>query len=302
MYKDSIGLKDKYRFGVEIEFGGVKLMDLHPQLLVSSVLVYYKIRHKDYNLDYKAWYLDGDATVTKIEDNTLVGGELSSRILRDDINSWKELKKVCQVLKQNNANSNASTSTHITVDLDKHKDDLEFFETLIKIISIYEIDMNLFYMGDRFLIRRTKNRFAANMTLRLQKNLLNFDFREDDALEKFMDSSNCFFVRDGVNFTKLFNKGLIEIRYPNGTLNEETIQNNINFTLKLIQAIEDKKYDLDYLNYILREDYNNIFSEDRINNYIENQDRFNELIEPMKSDEDKKDFLKQYQKVLSTRN
>lgn len=36
---------------------------------------------------------------------------------------------------------------------------------------------------------------------------------------------------------------MLEIRYPNGTLNEKNIQNNINFSLKLVNAIANNKFD-----------------------------------------------------------
>lgn len=38
-------------------------------------------------------------------------------------------------------------------------------------------------------------------------------------------------------------------KYPNGTINKKTIQNNINFSVKLIDAIASERFDLERITY-----------------------------------------------------
>lgn len=94
----------------------------------------------------------------------------------------------------------------------------------------------------------------------------------------------------------------MEIRYPNGTLNKKTIQNNINFSLKLVDAIEEEKFDLERLT---RE----INQELEMNQYWydyrsekEHYKRLESLVTTIAtSSEDTNDFMTQYEKVLSTK-
>ena len=301
MYRNQIGTNKDYSFGVELEFTNADLEKVSDWLEKEDIPFLYQLQHKTHHPDYQVWYLDVDPTVTELREDHYIGGELSSRIFSDDFDSWEELQKVCQILRKMKACSSDKSSTHITVDISKYKNNPVFFETLSRVISVYENDMNFFFMGDYFLKRKTKDDYAANMDFRLRRNLAKVDFSHEKFLDHLIFQTECFRLRDGVSFFKLYSDGLMEVRYPNGTLQEETIQTNINFVLKLLKAIEEGKFDLSYLTEQMEKDRQ---SPDEMMYYfrsMERPERFMELISYLGSSLDQEQFSKQYQKVLASK-
>ena len=244
--------------------------------------------------------MDVDSTVTKLINHEFIGGELSSRVLLDQEEDWAELQRVCRLLKRERATATSRTSTHVTVDIARFRKNHYFFEALCKIICAYENDMNIFFMGDKYLLRKRKRDYAASMDYRLRRTLPYIEFGSWDFLNQILHNSNCFRLRDGISFYKM-SKGLMEVRYPNGTLREETIQNNVNFVLKLIKAIEEERFDIKYLDSLIEQDDRDLLSIYRIFNCLENPRRFQELVELIGEGEDQSTFMGQYQKVLSSR-
>ena len=298
MYRNSIGVPKDYRYGIEIEFADVNLFHIYSKLLKQCLPVLYREDHKLYDLDFSDWYLDIDPTVTVTKNHVAYGGELSSKILKDTPEDWKEIKKICETLRENGATINPFCGFHMTVD-GKPFMNPKFLETLYKLLIVYEIDMSLFYMGDHYFMRKTKDEFAKNMSLRLLKNISQVDFHNIDSV---FFKSDCFTSRDGINFSKWKDRGLIEFRYPNGCMDEEVIQNMLNFTLKLISAISQDKIDLDYLNYMVSVLKDDPFFVIECQNYIDNPSSFFSLIDVISTSEtDQDDFKKQYQKVIQTR-
>ena len=49
MYRSNIGLNDKYKFGVEIEFSNINLHRLYSVLSKSSIPVCFSLKHKSKN-------------------------------------------------------------------------------------------------------------------------------------------------------------------------------------------------------------------------------------------------------------
>ncbi len=301
MYQKSVGIGKEYSFGVELEFSNAPLKRVEHALRESAIPYVYQLQHKSCHPTYEEWILDVDATVTKLIEHEFIGGELSSRVLFDQEEDWLELQRVCQLLKRERATCTSRTSTHITVDIARFRKSHYFFEALCKIICAYENDMNIFFMGDKFLLRKTKGDYAASMDYRLRRTLPFIEFDSWDFLNQILHNSNCFGLRDGISFYKL-SKGLMEIRYPNGTLREETIQNNVNFVLKLLKAIEEEKFDIGYLDSLIEQDEKDLLFIYRIFHCIENPRRFQELVEMIGEGEDQSSFMGQYQKVLSSRN
>lgn len=92
----------------------------------------------------------------------------------------------------------------------------------------------------------------------------------------------------------------MEIRYPNGSLNPYIIQNYINFSLKLVDSILKNKWDLEELTFKINhalEEMNFLLPESG------NYKLFEQLVKRISRDkEDEECFIKQYEKVLSTKN
>lgn len=262
--------------------------------------------HKAHGVDYSKWYLDHDMSVTEMQDNRYIGGELSSRIMTDTRNTWLELKKICEILEKSGCVTNECCSNHINIDIANCYQDNYFIETLAKLIAVYEKEISLFYMGDKYLYRSTRAEYARSMKFSLLSKIRNIDFKSDiDDLYYNIKYSGTptFLLKDGINLQKINETKRMEIRYPNGTISPKTIQNNINFSLKLVDAIIDSKFDLSILDRKIDEE---ISKEDFIYGLIfdeVNPDKLEELIDIISTNpEDKKDFTKQYKKIMLTRS
>ena len=90
----------------------------------------------------------------------------------------------------------------------------------------------------------------------------------------------------------------MEVRYPNGSLDDKVILNDVKFTLQLLEAIRNKKFDMDYLNELLeyiRKDPDQVLNAFKL---VERPTLFYEFLGIINDDGS---FKEQYQKVLSTR-
>ena len=248
-YRYSLGLNEKYQFGTEIEFKHVPLIELYEMYSQKHLPVDFIKAHKMITPSptYDRWILDIDATVTDLIDSKHVGGELSSKIMQDYTRNWIELQKICQVLREADARINEYCSNHITVNLSAVGNINRFFEYLTRIIVVYETEIETFYQGEYPRVRETRWEYARDMASRLSKIVRSIDFSSPTFMGELIHDHNCFMFRDAISLYKFPGQHLMEFRYPNGTINEEVIQNNINFTMKLVDAIANGKFDLSTL-------------------------------------------------------
>lgn len=248
-YRYSLGLDEKYKFGTEIEFKNVHLIELYEMYNQKHLPVDYMMHHKSKTPgpSFDRWVLDVDFSVTEMKGFQHIGGELSSKILQDYTRNWIELQKICQVLREAGARTNGSCSNHITVNLSAVGNIKRFFEYLTRIIVVYETEIETFYQGEYPRVRGTRDDYAQDMALRLSRCVKDIDFSSPRFMGRLIHDYDCFIFRDAISLCKFPKEHLMEVRYPNGTVNEEVIQNNINFTMKLIDAIANGKFNLAYL-------------------------------------------------------
>lgn len=299
-YRYDIGVSNKYLFGSELEFTGVYISELSKLFRSNSLPVRFALNHKSRGYTkYDEWYLDIDSTVTKRENGEYLGGELSSRILTDKKNTWIELKDICGILKSVNATTNDNCSNHIRVNLSSISDERYFFEVLSKLIVLYESDIRLFYMGDDYLVRRMSFERARTLGDHLLKYINDVDFSDPDFYYKFRNNGYTLFTRrDAINLQEYESKKLMEIRYPNGTIRPKTIQNNINFSLKLVDAIIRKVFDVEELTRKIEENKKEILMRLTFDEICSKN--FKDLVEIIAtSSEDVEDFMSQYENILS---
>lgn len=303
-YRYNIGLGDKYLFGTEIEFTGVYLDNLSKLFNDNKAPVRFALHHKSTGFTkYDEWYLDSDGTVTIKEDERLLGGELSSRILTDKKNAWQELKDICYLLKKAGASANYNCSNHVRVNLACIQNETYFFEVLAKIIALYEPEIKLFYMGDDYLTRRTSFDYARDLSSSLLQYINDIDFNAPDYFYRFKNHRGItYFTRkDAINLQDYDNSKLIEIRYANGTINEKTIQNNINFTLKLVDAIRRELFDPKELSRKVEEEKETLGIRAIFGNYKSKE--FEQLVHAIStSEDDTDDIMSQYEYVLSRKS
>lgn len=310
-YRTNLGIDKDQTFGVEIEFADAKLATVKKQSEIAHLPIEYMYHHyNSRHLPYDVWYLDEDCTVSheklgKFGINRFIGGELSSKIMHDIPSDWLELQQICHMLQQVEARASSCCSNHITVDVSQARNQRAMYETLTQVLAIYEPEIYSFYMGDSYLERTTMDNYAKLIRPRLltEQNAQNF-FK---TLARNGHTKKLPFVYtnlDAVNIKGKKKPSQIEFRYPNGTLDEKTVQNNINFTVKLLQAINQGKFERYKLNRQISSvllKTANMYEEELYNQPPRDQ-YFDQLVEIIStSDADKQDFHRQYQKVLRTR-
>ena len=172
-------------------------------------------------------------------------------------------------------------------------------ETLVKLFFVYEDSIDLFFMGDKYFVRDTKEESAYNFRNKVMdviedKDLLSRQPVFVNHFDKLASlNSHC-----GLNLDSVNDKVLVEFRYGNGTLDYTTIQNFCNFVLKVINAIENDKIDLDYLNFEIKCIKNKTITDLT----DEDVDKFIELIKTISvNKEDVESLSKQYIKVVESK-
>ena len=146
--RENIDMFNKYEFGIELEFTNIRLNDLYEILNRKNIDLKY-IRRKSKNEDYDTWILGTDSTVSRNYENDFIGGELSSKIMTDNIDDWKTLKKICEVLRECNGMLDDFCSNQITINITNLKNKEKFLEVLCKLIAVYEKEIDYCNFGSR---------------------------------------------------------------------------------------------------------------------------------------------------------
>lgn len=265
---------------------------------IPSVLL---LRHKNSSIVYDKCYLDRDNTVSYESNDIIYGGEISSRLYHNKKYDWEEIEKMSDILQESNAQIRENCSNQVNIELSRIRQKRKFIEALSKIIANYERELEIYYMGDFYLDRLTKIQYASSISsyLRSVIKYIDFEDKSDEEINHLL--LPIFSKRAGINLSEYLEKKRIEIRYPNGTLNKKTIQNNINFSIKLIDALADDKFDLEKVT----AEISNSFEHNGYYELINEQchlERFRELVNIVAiNSEDENDFMCQYEKVKSTK-
>lgn len=289
-YREYLGLDKKIRFGCEIEFEKAKYYTIKMNLRKEKIL--------------NKWLLKDDATVVTIDNYEVFGGEINSPIMHDYKTCWKELQKACELIKKYNGIVNGRAAAHIHIDSRILKGIPKNIINLIKIWTAYEHVIYRFVYGEDEEERKILFDYAApvagyfNETIRdIEKYGFDGDIKKlyyylfQVTLLNNMNSGISFMHCCGIEENE---KNTIEIRCPNGTLNEIIWQNNINFFVRLLEYCASSRYDEEFINKKLQnykfkrlEEYRNIYFEDAL--------ELSNLI--FEKEEDKLYFLKQYLKI-----
>ena len=303
-YKDKLEISSEYKFGIELEFTNINIAYLYTQIK-DKIPLQFTIGHNNETFDFNNyWCLDQDGSVTKVEhkneSNRYMGGELSSKIYTDTYETWNEIKTVCNILKENNCIADEHCAFHIHISNNKIEKNKKFYEGLYKLIALYEDDLKLFYMGDKYKIRKHIDKYAIPIKNKIVKKLDKIDFNNYESIYEYLLEPEFYTYasRNGIHMYP--DKNEIEIRYPNGTINPNIVQNNTNFSLKLFDALLNNKIDIEKLDYSLKR------QKDDINLYGYSRNfhpiAFNELVDTISKDVyDKRNFKSQYKKVLETK-
>ncbi len=248
-YRNNLNFNDNtLTFGIEIEFEKILLEEVE-QLLINSNL--------------KNW-------LTKKERSIITGGEINSTILNDNQTNWLEIKKVCSILKENNAKISENCGGHVHFGSNILGDNYNSWLTFIKCIIAFEKVLFRFGYGEEVKERHSVRKFAYPVSYLLKEILYseNIDFNNINT-EKLLDiikdrtskRSSVSFQKVNINDLNNIQDNTMEFRFPNGTIEEIIWQNNINTLGKLLLAVKNDKIDIDVIDFLLK----NIQKESNIN-------------------------------------
>lgn len=266
--RDTINLNKNNTFGLEIEFENIntsykKILNNFRNLILNpSVFL------NDDNLKKIKEYrkrpksvrelIESNGEYSKItpqevfywsvgKDNSLSNGaEITSPILVDDKKHWKDLKQVCDFIKQYGEISEHSAG-HIhfgTQILGKNK---SAWVNFIKLWAVYE---NVIY---RFAFNEYLNKNPGIRYCKKMSNFLNEIYKslssdyDIDIILRFLkeDRSHSINFQNVVLTDSAIPFGTVEIRSINGTLDPVIWQNNVNFFSKLLAYCNSGNFDMD---------------------------------------------------------
>lgn len=230
-YRESLFFEKNITFGTEIEFDESSPKFIKKQLSKEKLKT--------------TW-------LTKTENSITEGGEVVSPILTNTKDTWINLKKVCDILKEN-ANNTKFCGAHIHVGSNILENDINNWLNFIYLWSAYENIIFRFSCGE-FLTPRPNIMLFSSALRVLYEKKYNEAINKRYSLQKLIDNLN--FRRDlAVNLQNVslelekIEKNTIEFRCPNGTFNEIIWQNNINFFINLLLYSKNKSFDLDKIEY-----------------------------------------------------
>lgn len=289
-FRYKLCLDKNITFGTEIEFENAR-----------KESVRYALSQKR-NLE--KWKLVDEVSVEYESEYGTCGGEVVSPILGDNKKSWHQLRAACHLIRQNIGLNLGKSASHIHIGTNILKHDITYVTNLVKLWTIYEHVIYRFSYGEDECERKTIRQYGSPLAPYFYEALL--ELNRNNPLKYFSNfyeffsafhnpyvtrSGLCFYNSD-VNSKK--EKNTIEVRCPNGTLNEKIWQNNINFFTKLMLYAANDNFDNEFIDEKLKSferrdltDYREIYFDDAI-----------ELSNLIFNDEvDKLYFLKQYLKV-----
>lgn len=286
-YQDTIGIDNKQTFGVEIEFVGPKHNDIE-KLLTKEMEEHWTFKSESsLNEDFSLF-------------TNINGGEMTSNILKDNPESWKELKSMCEFLIHNGAVINCRCAGHIHIGSQVLKN-YKSFKNFLKLWLIFEDVIYRFGYGEEFTGRRYIEKYAYPIAQKINQCMDKYH----KLRMKNMDDLFQFYKKYAIGLVRFQKPGkyrknnTIEFRCPNGTLNPMIWQNNIRFFFQLLLRCNHKG-NWDIINQYLRNgeiSNGNIASYDQL--CLEKAMTLCDFV--FDKEIDQKNFLKQYIKDDKTK-
>ena len=237
-YRNTLNLPQDLTFGVELEYEKIFKI-VTDEFLEANFL---------YN-----WKSINDASL-------ILGGEVVSPILKDDITAWKQLQKICQFLTKYNADTFHNAGGHIHMGANILGEDIESWKLFLKLYAVYEHVLFRFAYGDKLNARKEIKNYAFPSKHNLNMALLFLDDAVDlkDIYYAIPNHSRYQALNlCNIPFTiletqkKLINT--IEFRFPNASSSEVIWQNNINAFAKMLLTAKNKLIDEEFLDYKIEE-------------------------------------------------
>ena len=287
-YRDTLDIDKDITFGLEIEFEHAD---------------YEKIEELVNNLNLKRFPWTRTKWQTTQEISISDGGETKSPVLRDNINTWKQLKEITSVIK-NYASIDNNAGGHIHIGKKILNDDIDSWKNFLKLWIAYENIIFRFGYGEYLNARPIINNFAMPISNKLTKDI-SYRYKSYRVLTRAINYNNKHYALnlDHLKFNCIYGSmplNTIEFRNFNGTLNPIIWQNNVNFITKLLSYCNSYDFDSDIV------DERRYQNKNKFKNPIYKYHQINikqaiELVDLIFDNNlDKINFLKQYFKNYQT--
>lgn len=241
----------------------------------------------------------GSKWIFKTEISMSQGYEVTSGICTDKKEIWQELKRLCEYLKEN-TRCTKDCGAHVHVGAHLLGKDTKGILNLMLLWSVYEnIIFKFSYNKDKGP-RPDIMKYARKMNAEFMATYLKYydkNFAIEDVIRSYKERKlNAVNLKNMSYFNSRKARNTVEFRCPNGTLDEITWQNNVNFFVKFMILCKKGHFDKDK---VLRRDSINkdkIFTYHDYNKlYIDEALELVDLV--FDNNLDKINFLKQYLKL-----
>ena len=272
-YREILHLPRSATFGMELEFETP-----NPET----------IKHHIYSKMGSKWPFKTELSMSN-------GYEVTSSICTDKKEIWQELKRLCEYLKEN-TRCTEDCGAHIHVGAHLLGKDTTGILNLMLLWSVYEnIIFKFSYnmdKGPRYNIMK----FARRMNSEFMTTYLKYydkNFAIEDVIRGYKGRKlNAVNLKNMSYHNSRKTGNTIEFRCPNGTLDEITWQNNVNFFVKFMILCKKGHFDKDK---VLRRD--NINKGQIFTYHDYNKLYIDQVLELVDLVFDKINFLKQYLKL-----
>lgn len=199
------------------------------------------------------WEVVGDGSL-------LNGAEINSPILKDNINTWKDLKKVCNIV-SNNAYILENSGAHIHIGMNILGNNPKYWSNFVKLWMAYENIIFRFlygeYLAPRKHILEQARPISKDLIEKLDSNrIANCENKFNASyMIKLLDAGKSYQERRkrSINFTNIsdiepykynLNEYMqtVEFRSPNGTKNPIIWQNNVNLIAHLFMYAKSENF------------------------------------------------------------
>lgn len=233
-YRDTLNLPSDITFGIEIEYENIP----------TDTVTYLIYQERSFNKELKNWINKRELDLCEYNNNLKenMNGEINSPILKDNIDTWKNLKVVLDLLNRNNALITQKCGGHVNIGAHILGNNQEYWRNFLLLWILYEKEIYKFCSGENIKVRRRDDNTIERISKELKLNINNILNNYSDIYKYLKHASYCLFFKCHDISLKTFSgnafeeNNKIEFRIPNGTLSEEIWQNYINFFAKFVIA------------------------------------------------------------------
>lgn len=250
-YRDVLGLKENSTFGIEVEFVDEYNLDIdrNPLYYLSIYNVWFKKTFNTEGKVYNDYYLNNG---WQLKSETGVSAEFSSPIFKDEKETYENIKKVYELLKEKEAWMNQFCGLHVNVGGNIFENNPHNLFQFLKLYGVFEEVILSFSRLTNEKLRTAVNFNAKSIDYFLLYEMLDSKL-ENKIITNYQDfictctyANNLFpnEIKDkssslSLAHLKLFSNEIegnrIEFRAPNGTLDPILVQNTINTLVKLTE-------------------------------------------------------------------